>query len=98
MDQITCRVCSSDLPSQDSACSNPACSSTMRTRAVRPTMPTMPAVPGEPAAASDASLPTDPAFLASYELIRKLGEGGMGAVYLMMQVKLKRKVAVKMVR
>ena len=44
------------------------------------------------------NLPFSPAFLAQYELVRFLGTGGMGAVYLMRQLDLGRMVAVKVVR
>src|SRR5438105_14906896 len=37
-------------------------------------------------------------FLSRYELVRTLGEGGMGTVYLMRQLRLDRLVAVKVVR
>jgi serine/threonine protein kinase/HEAT repeat protein len=56
-----------------------------------------PESPATPPGETD-DCPFSPAFLAGYELIKPLGQGGMGAVYLMRQKKLDRPVAVKVVR
>lgn len=51
-----------------------------------------------PAAASTPSFQFSPDFLARYEMLDRLGAGAMGAVYLMRQRDLDRRVAVKVVR
>jgi len=47
---------------------------------------------------ADTAASFGPEFLAQYEMVRPLGRGGMGAVYLMRQVRLDRLVAVKVIR
>lgn len=42
-----------------------------------------------------ASLPADGSFIRDYQLLKKLGEGGMGSVYLAMHTWLQKSVAVK---
>ena len=42
--------------------------------------------------------PGAPGFLGEFTVLQKLGEGGMGAVYLAEDVKLKRKVAIKLMK
>ena len=54
--------------------------------------------PRSPLPTEKMSLPFSPRFLSQYRFVRKLGEGAMGAVYLMHQLKLDRLVAVKTVR
>ena len=44
------------------------------------------------------SIPFSPGFLAQYSVVRLLGRGGMGAVYLAKQIHLDRLVAVKVVK
>jgi serine/threonine protein kinase len=58
---------------------------------------TMDGAPVPPAQVA-TPLPFGAAFLEQYQLVRTLGHGGMGVVYLMRQVKLERLVAVKVVR
>src|SRR5688572_18625922 len=64
------------------------------------------ATPG-PEATGAQMAPTDrvtvaglsaPGFLGDFTVVQKLGEGGMGAVYLAEDAKLKRKVAIKTMR
>lgn len=51
-----------------------------------------------PAPGAPVTSPFSGAFLSQYELLRPLGAGSMGAVFLMRQLKLNRRVAVKVVR
>jgi serine/threonine protein kinase len=55
--------------------------------------------PGRPPTARPVVLPTpfSSSFLADYEPVKVLGQGGMGAVYLMRQARLDRLVAVKVI-
>ena len=54
--------------------------------------------PTPPPGAAHVTTPFSGGFLAQYEMIRPLGRGSMGAVFLMRQIKLNRRVAVKVVR
>ena len=52
-------------------------------------------VPWSASAAADTPVP---AFIGDYAVIKKIGEGGMGSVYLAEDTKLRRKVALKTMR
>jgi eukaryotic-like serine/threonine-protein kinase len=71
------------------------------TRSLRsddPARPTQTAIDGNPSAAEIAVEPTAPApTVPGYELIRRLGRGGMGVVYEARQVKANRVVALEMI-
>jgi eukaryotic-like serine/threonine-protein kinase len=54
--------------------------------------------PAGPTAAPNAAPDLTGQVLGDYQVLRRLGEGGMGSVYLAEQVSLKRKVALKILR
>src|SRR5689334_2285898 len=54
--------------------------------------------PESPAAKADVAADLTGQTLGDFQILRKLGQGGMGQVYLAEQVSLKRKVALKLLR
>ncbi|MDB5328106.1 MAG: serine/threonine protein kinase [Phycisphaerales bacterium] len=84
-------------PAAMASASIPAASVTPPAEAPRVgSRPPSPVVPSEaPRLAMDREDDTAPSALGSYQIQRKLGQGGMGAVYLARQMSLDRNVAVK---